>query len=187
MNPSKNWWKSCLALSEFERLKLNLFTVNWHHCLSKKIKTNLFTKKMMSIEIKTLNSSSLKAKTYKNPVPDKIWTKRSIVQWDVWDHLFFSSCDFLEVRTFLRGTLLLFSLDLEEIFRLVAGEEGTGILVSVFDDVDKDCWSCNWDKWREMLLRKYIKIIGFWLRSQQLETYEDNCLWRLWVELRPFK
>jgi len=52
---------------------------------------------------------------------------------------FFSSCDFLEVRTFLRGTLLLFSLDLEEIFRLVAGEEGTGILVSVFDDVDKDC------------------------------------------------
>ena len=55
------------------------------------------------------------------------------------DHLFFSSCDFLEVRTFLRGTLLLFSLDLEEIFRLVAGEEGTGILVSVFDDVDKDC------------------------------------------------
>ena len=43
------------------------------------------------------------------------------------------------MRTFLRGTLLLFSLDLEEIFRLVAGEEGTGILVSVFDDIDKDC------------------------------------------------
>ena len=56
------------------------------------------------------------------------------------DHLFFSSMDFLEVRTFLRGTLL-FSLDLEEIFRLVAGEEGTGILVSLNDDVDKDCCS----------------------------------------------
>ena len=56
------------------------------------------------------------------------------------DHLFFSSMDFLEVSTFLRGTLL-FSLDLEEIFRLVAGEEGTGILVSLNDDVDKDCCS----------------------------------------------
>jgi len=48
--------------------------------------------------------------------------------------------DFLEVRTFLRGTLL-FSLDLEEIFRLVAGDEGKGILVSIIVDVDKNCCS----------------------------------------------
>ena len=44
------------------------------------------------------------------------------------------------MSTFFLGTLL-FSLDLEEIFRLVAGEEGTGILVSVVDDNDKACCS----------------------------------------------
>ena len=78
MNPSKNWWKSYVnnkALSEFERLKLNLLTINWHHRLSKEIKTNFSTEKMMSIEIKMSNGLSLNVKTYKNPVPYKIWTK----------------------------------------------------------------------------------------------------------------
>jgi len=47
--------------------------------------------------------------------------------------------DFLEATgTFLRGTLL-FSLDLEEIFRLVAGDTGILVMVSLTDDVDKDC------------------------------------------------
>ena len=57
------------------------------------------------------------------------------------NHLFFSSIDFLEVSTFFRGTLLLFSLDFDDIFKAVAGEEGTGIFVSFTDDVDENGWS----------------------------------------------
>ena len=53
----------------------------------------------------------------------------------------FSSIDFLEVSTFFRGTLLLFSLDFDDILRAVAGEEGTGIFVSFTDDVDENGWS----------------------------------------------
>ena len=69
--------------------KLNLSTFNWHHCLSKEIKTNLFTEKMMSIETKTLNGSSLKVKTYKNPVPYKNMNKNIALCNEMFEIIYF--------------------------------------------------------------------------------------------------
>jgi len=67
--------------------------------------------------------------------------------------------DFLEATgTFLRGTLLLFSLDLEEIFRLVAGDTGILVMVSLTDDVDKDCCSLKYYSSSSSGLVKHVAL-----------------------------
>ena len=64
----------------------------------------------------------------------KVSTLRDLLMlsWSESDHLFFSSADFLEFKTFLRGTLLSLALLLgAQTLEAELGEDGTrGILVS---------------------------------------------------------